>query len=148
MPTEPAATEICRQIVELTPDAILFADREGLIRVWNAGAERIFGFSQAEALGQSLDLIIPEKLRARHWEGYHRVMAGGETHYGSKLLAVPALRQDGGQLSSEFSIVLLRDPAGQILGVAAIMRDISERWQQEKALKARIAALEAEKSPL
>lgn len=147
MPTEPA-TEICRQIVELTPDAILFADREGLIRVWNAGAERIFGFSQAEALGQSLDLIIPEKLRARHWEGYHRVMAGGETHYGSKLLAVPALRQDGSQLSSEFSIVLLRDPAGQILGVAAIMRDISERWQQEKALKARVAALEAEKSPL
>jgi PAS domain S-box-containing protein len=135
-------TDLYRGILENTPDAILFADREGLIRIWNAGAERIFGFSPAQALGQSLDLIIPQKLRARHWEGYHRVMAGGESHYGSKLLAVPALRQDGGQLSSEFSIVMLRDAAGQVLGVAAIMRDVSERFAQEKALKSRIAALE------
>lgn len=141
-------TDLYRGILENAPDAILFADREGRIRVWNAGAVALFGYSEAEALGQSLDLIIPEKLRVRHWEGYHRVMAGGETHYGSKLLAVPALRQDGSQLSSEFSIVLLRDPAGQVQGVAAIMRDISDRWQQEKALKARVAALEAEKIPL
>lgn len=140
-------TDLYRGILENAPDAILFADREGLIRMWNAGAERIFGFSQAQALGQSLDLIIPQKLQARHWEGYHRVMATGESHYGSKLLAVPALRQDGGQLSSEFSIVMLRDPAGQVLGVAAIMRDVSERFAQEKALKARVTALEAERNP-
>lgn len=135
-------TDLYRGILETTPDAILFADREGLIRIWNAGAERIFGFSPAEAPGQSLDLIIPLKLRARHWEGYHRVMAGGESHYGSKLLAVPALRQDGSQLSSEFSIVMLRDALGRVMGVAAIMRDVSERFAQEKALKSRIAALE------
>lgn len=142
MPTDPTAAATYRQIIELTPDAILFADREGLIRIWNTGAERLFGFSQAEALGQSLDLIIPERLRGRHWEGYHRVMAGGETHYGNKLLAVPALRQGGGQLSSEFSIVMLRDADGQVMGVAAIMRDVSERFAQEKAMKARIAAQE------
>lgn len=140
-------TDLYRGILENAPDAILFADREGLIRIWNAGAERIFGFSQAEALGQSLDLIIPQKLRARHWEGYHRVMAGGETHYGSKLLSVPALRQDGCQLSSEFSIVMLRDALGRVMGVAAIMRDVSERFAQEKALKARVAALETERNP-
>lgn len=140
-------TDLYRGILENAPDAILFADREGLIRIWNAGAVALFGFSEAEALGQSLDLIIPEKLRGRHWEGYHRVMASGETHYGSKLLAVPALRQDGRQLSSEFSIVMLRDAVGQAMGVAAIMRDVSERFQQEKALKARVAALEAERSP-
>lgn len=134
-----------QQIIEQAPDAVLFSDREGIIRLWNPGAERLFGFTAAQALGQSLDLIIPEKLRARHWQGYHQVMASGETHYGSKMLAVPALRQDGNPFSSEFSIVMLRDPSGEVLGVAAIMRDISERWQQEKALKARVAALEADK---
>lgn len=143
MSTAPAATAIHRQIIEQAPDAILFADREGLIRLWNVGAERLFGYSQAEALGQSLDLIIPEKLRGRHWDGYHRVMATGETHYGSKLLNVPALHKDGRQLSSEFSIAMLRDCSGEITGIAAIMRDITERWQQEKSLKARLAALES-----
>lgn len=143
----PSTLEIYRQIIEQAPDAILFADRQGLIRIWNAAATALFGYSEAQALGQSLDLIIPEKLRARHWEGYHRVMSTGETHYGSKMLAVPALRQNGSQLSSEFSIVMLRDPAGQVLGVAAIMRDVSERFAHEKALKARVAALEAERNP-
>lgn len=143
MTDNPMPAEMYCQLVDLAPDAILFADREGLIRLWNAGAVALFGFSEAEALGQSLDLIIPEKLRGRHWEGYHRVMASGDTHYGSKLLAVPALRRDGSQLSSEFSIIMLRDGGGQVLGVAAILRDVTERWQQEKALKGRIAALEA-----
>lgn len=143
MTDNPMPAEMYRQLVDLAPDAILFADREGVIRIWNAGAVALFGFSEAEALGQSLDLIIPEKLRGRHWEGYHRVMASGDTHYGSKLLAVPALRRDGSQLSSEFSIVMLRDGSGQVLGVAAILRDVTERWQQEKALKGRIAAMEA-----
>lgn len=142
MTDNPMPAAMYRQLVDLAPDAILFADREGLIRIWNAGAVALFGFSEAEALGQSLDLIIPQKLRPRHWEGYHRVMAGGETHYGSKLLAVPALRQDGSQLSSEFSIIMLRDALGQVMGVAAIMRDVSERFAQEKALKSRIATLE------
>ncbi|MCK4509688.1 MAG: PAS domain S-box protein [Desulfuromonadales bacterium] len=136
---------LSQQILALAPDAILFADREGIIRLWNQGAERIFGCSAEEAVGQSLDLIIPEKLRARHWEGYHKTMATGETRYGTEMLAVPAMHQNGSRLSTEFSIVLLSDDDGKPFGVAAIMRDITERRQQEKELRDRLAELEAGK---
>lgn len=128
-------------IVEKAPDAIMYADRDGVIRLWNDGAQRIFGATKAEALGCSLDLIIPERLRARHWQGYHQSMATGETRYGHQLLRVPALKGDGDQFSSEFSIVLVRDESGQPLGVAAILRDVSAQWQREKELKDRIAVL-------
>lgn len=133
-----------QQIIAQAPDAILFSDRDGIIRLWNRGAERIFGFSAEQAIGQSLDLIIPEKLRVRHWEGYRKTMASGETRYGSKLLAVPALRQDGSRLSTEFSIVMLLDDDNNPLGVAAIMRDVTERHQQEKELRTRLAELESD----
>lgn len=133
-----------RSIIEYAPDAIMFADREGLIRIWNHGAEEIFGYTAAEALGQSLDLIIPEKLRGRHWEGYWRVMATGVSRYGAReLLAVPALRKSGEPLSVEFSIVMPPDPEGRPLGVAAILRDVTARWQKERELKVKLAALEA-----
>lgn len=133
-----------RTILQRAPDAIMFADREGLIRIWNRGAEEIFGFTAAEALGQSLDLIIPEKMRGRHWEGYWRVMATGVSRYGAReLLAVPALRKSGEPLSVEFSIVMPPDSEGRPLGVAAIVRDVTVRWQKERELKARLAALEA-----
>ncbi len=131
-----------RNIIDQAPDAILFADREGIIRLWNAGAEAMFGFPAAEALGQSLDLIIPERLRERHWEGYRQVMATGLTRYGKDLLSVPALHRNGSQLSSEFSIVMVTDGPGQVLGVAAIMRDVTARWRKEKSLKERLAKLE------
>lgn len=135
-----------RTILELAPDAIMFADHEGIIRMWNRGAERIFDFTAAEALGQSLDLIIPEKMRGRHWEGYRRVMATGISRYGSsELLAVPALRKSGEPLSVEFSIVMPPDSEGRPLGVAAIVRDVTVRWQKERELKARLAALEVER---
>lgn len=136
-------TKLSAEILALAPDAILYADREGIIRLWNKGAERIFGHAAKEAIGQSLDLIIPEKLRARHWEGYHKTMATGETRYGTELLAVPAMHQSGSRLSTEFSIVMLCDGAGKPLGVAAIMRDVTARHQKEKGLLERIAALEA-----
>jgi PAS domain S-box-containing protein len=135
------ANDLWRVIVEKAPDAILFADHEGLIRLWNEGAERIFGVSREAALGCSLDLIIPEKLRRRHWDGYYRVMAGGQSRYGTELLRVPALKGDGGQFSSEFSIVMVRDDAGKALGVAAILRDVSAQWQRERELKARLEEL-------
>lgn len=134
---------LSRQILEQAPDAIMFSDRQGVIRLWNYGAERIFGFSAEQALGQSLDLIIPEKLRARHWEGYHKTMATGETRYGTDLLAVPAMHQSGARLSTEFSIVMLLADDGKPLGVAAILRDVTERHQREKQLRDRIAELEA-----
>ena len=131
-----------REIVDGSPDAIVFSNRDGLIELWNRGAENIFGYKAQEALGQTLDLIIPEKLRARHNEGYRKVMATGSTRYGRELLAVPAMRKDGTRISIEFSILLVRSPSGEISGAAAIIRDVTARWQKEKELKDRLAALE------
>jgi PAS domain S-box-containing protein len=132
-----------QRIVEDNPIAILFADRDGKIRFWNAGAEATFGYSAEEALGQSLDLIVPEKQRPRHWEGWERVMATGVTKYGRDPLAVPALRKDGSRISIEFNIILLRAPTGELLGAAAMVQDVTARWQQQKEMNARLAALEA-----
>lgn len=141
--TAHAHESLCRQIVDGSPDAIIFADRDGIIRLWNAGAEAMFGYRADEAVGQSLDLIIPEKLRPRHWEGYHKVMATGVTKYGRDMLAVPGVRKDGARISLEFTVVLVRNADGQPLGTAAVMRDVTARWEREKALKERLAALEA-----
>ena len=135
--------KLSQEILALAPDAILFADRDGIIRLWNQGAERIFGCKAKEAIGQSLDLIIPEKLRERHWDGYHKTMATGETRYGTDMLAVPAMHHDGSRISTEFTIVLLREENGQPLGVAAILRDVTAQRQKEKGMQDRIAELEA-----
>jgi len=143
--TELLFPKIYEQIIEQAPDAVLLADRDGIIRLWNRGAELVFGFTAVEALGQSLDLIIPERLRARHWEGYHRVMATGETRYGTKMLSVPALHRDGRQLSCEFSIVMLKGEEGELIGIASIMRDVTAAWQREKELRAKLAALQERK---
>jgi PAS domain S-box-containing protein len=103
----------------------------------------MFGHTKVEAVGQSLDLIIPENLRGRHWEGYYRVMESGESHYSVDLLSAPALRKDGTRISTEFSMVLLKREDGKVLGVAAVIRDVSARWQREKELKERIRELES-----
>lgn len=125
--------EIVRQIVANAGDAILYTDRDGVIRLWNAGAEAIFGFTADEVLGRSLDVIIPEKLRGRHWDGYHRVMGGAPSRYAAgELLAVPALRKDGERISIEFSIVPIADANGAPIGVAAIVRDVTARWRKER----------------
>ncbi len=146
MPNDPPAW-MYRAIVEHTQDAIILADRDGVIRLWNEGAETIFGYRADEAIGQTLDMIIPERLRGRHWEGYRKVMATGVTKYGREFLAVPGTRKDGTRLSLEFTIMLLRDETGALLGPAAIIRDVTARWQQEKALRERLAALEAGRAP-
>lgn len=132
-----------RRIAEGVGDAFIFADREGRIRLWSPGAETMFALPREKALGRSLDLIIPGPLRERHWEGFRRVMATGETRYGQELLAVPAVTGDGHRISIEFSIALIRDENGAILGAGAIVREVTERWQKEKALKARLAELES-----
>ena len=134
---------LCREIVDRAQDAIILADRDGVIRLWNPGAEAMFGYRAEEALGHTLDLIIPERLRARHWAGYRAAMATGTTRYAGQVLAVPATRKDGASISVEFTIVLLHDPTGTMLGPAAIVRDVTARWEQERELKKRLSALEA-----
>jgi PAS domain S-box-containing protein len=133
--------ELHRLIVVQAPDAILYADAAGTIRLWNRGAERIFGCPAEQAIGQSLDLIIPDRLRPRHWQGWQQVMATGESRYGEALLRVPALREGGAQFSSEFSIVMIKDAAGQVQGVAAILRDVTAQWEREQALNRKIRDL-------
>ena len=129
--------DLAARILDGSPDAILISDRMGTVRHWNRGAERIFGFLNAEAIGSSMDLIIPGRLRARHWAGWDRAMKAGATQYGSgQLLAVPALHKDGRQISIEFSIQLLKDASGQVEWVAAVLRDVTERFEREKALRA------------
>jgi PAS domain S-box-containing protein len=135
--------DLCQRIVEHTQEAIIYADRDGLIRLWNQGAQAMFGYEDKEAIGQSLDLIIPERLRSRHWQGYRHVMETGVTRYGSETLAVPAIRKDGQRLSIEFIIVLMPDTNGNPIGTAALIRDVTTRWQQEKVQQERLAALEA-----
>jgi PAS domain S-box-containing protein len=134
---------LSESIVEQVPLAIIFGDREGIVRLWNAGAEAMFGWSADEALGKSMDMIIPEKHRARHWEGYDRVMATGTTKYGKSVLAVPALTKDGRRISVEFNVALLKDAAGRVLGAAACIQDVTARWERDKELRVRLAELEA-----
>lgn len=129
-----------RVLMEAAPDAIIFADREGAIRFWNTGAERLFGFAAAEALGRPLDIIVPEPQRVRHWSGFRRVMETGESRYGSgDVLAVPGLRKDGRRISLEFTIVPLRDASGRMEGMAAILRDVTQRFEELRALKRQVA---------
>ena len=133
---------LCETIVDQSSIAIVFGDRQGVIRLWNRGAEAMFGWTAAEALGQSMDMIIPEKHRQRHWEGYDKVMESGVTKYGQSVLAVPALTKDGRRISIEFNVVLVKDAEGRVLGVAATMQDVTARWERDKALRVRLAALE------
>ena len=125
-------------------EAIVAVDRAGAIRFWNPGAERLFGFAAAEAVGRSIDLIIPEPQRARHWAGFRRVMDTGESRYGQgDLLAVPGLRKDGARVSLEFTIVPLRDEEGRMEGMAAVLRDVTGRFEELRALRRELAAARA-----
>jgi PAS domain S-box-containing protein len=129
-------------MVEHAPEAIIYAGTGGMIRFWNHGAERIFGFSEAEVLGKSLDVIIPENLRKRHWDAYLQTMRTGHTRYGEgNVLAVPAVRKDGTRISIEFSILLFRNRQGHMLGAAAILRDVTSRFEEMKALRREVGGL-------
>ena len=122
------------------PDAIIYADPQGIIRFWNHGAERVFGFAEAEALGQSLDIIVPERLRARHWAGYAATMRSGGTRYGAgQILAVPAMHKDGRRISIEFTILPFRDNHARIIGIAAMLRDVTARFEEIRKLRRRLA---------
>lgn len=130
---------VAEAILAARSDAVIAADRDGIIRFWNPGAERILGFARDEVLGQSLNLIIPERLQQRHWDGYKRVMQTGESRYReSDVLAVPARRKDGASISVEFTIVPLRE-SDRLVAIVAIMRDVTKRFEETRALKRRLA---------
>jgi PAS domain S-box-containing protein len=131
---------VAEAILSSWGDAVIATDREGVIRLWSPGAERIFGHSAEAALGQSLDLIIPERLRARHWDGYRQVIETGESRYNhGDLLSVPSIRNDGKRISVEFTIVPLKNEAGRIDGIAAVMRDVTARFEEVKELRRKLA---------
>lgn len=123
-------------------DAIVIADRDGRVVLWNAGAEKLFGYGAAEALGESLDLIIPERFRARHWAGFRATMETGQTRHAGAVLQVPASHRDGRRMSIAFTVALLTDAEGRVTGIGAILRDDTARWQTERELRARLAAME------
>ncbi len=132
------------QVVEALGDAIVVSDASGAITLWNPAAERLFGFTQVEALGNTLDLIVPERLRERHWAGYRRTMASGETRYAHDVLRVPAVHKDGRALSIAFTVGLLYGPQREVTGIVAVIRDETSRYTEERKLRQRIAELEGQ----
>ncbi len=138
---------VIREAAAHAPDAIVIVDAIGVIRYWNSGAERIFGYRADDMIGSTLDPVIPERLRQRHHDGFRAAMARGESHYGADdLLAVPACHAEGWTISIEFSVTLLADATGTVEHVAAIMRDVTARRAREQELRHRLAVLE-EQSP-
>jgi PAS domain S-box-containing protein len=132
-----------QQLVEVIGDAVIASDTDGIITMWNPAAERIFGFTEIEALGQSLDLIIPESQRNSHWDGYRRTMHTGETRYATDVLRVPAIHKEGHRLSIAFTVALLYSAEQQVTGIVAVVRDETTRFNEERSLRKRLAALEA-----
>jgi len=131
---------LAKAVLSARSDAIIAADHDGIIRFWNPGAERIFGHASGQAIGRSLDLIIPERLRTRHWDGFRHTMETGQSRYGEgDLLSVPALRKDGATISVEFTIVPLKTEAGRMTGMVAILRDVTERFEEMRQLKRKLA---------
>lgn len=140
--TPDADSHLFHAIVVEAPDAIIFADRLGAIRVWNGSAEALFGYCAAEVLGGSLDLIIPERFRRAHWEGFHQAIDAGRTKHGRRVLTTRSMHKDGSTLYVDLSFSLVRNADGTVAGAMAVARDCSERYRSERALRARLAELE------
>jgi PAS domain S-box-containing protein len=134
-------------LVRALGDAVIVADAEGRIQLWTPAAERILGYAASEAVGQSLDLIIPERFRSRHWAGYREVMRTGVTRYGADVLRVPAIRKGGQSISIAFTVALVQDGDGHVTRIAAVVRDETTRWAEEQALRRRVAELERRPRP-
>jgi len=131
-----------QQLISAVGDAIVVCDPSGAITLWNPAAEYIFGFTEGEALGQSLDLIIPQRLRQRHWDGYHKTMHTGQTRYGHDVLRVPAAHKDGRAMSISFTVALLYSADKKITGIASVIRDETSKFNEDRALRKRLAELE------
>lgn len=131
-----------QQLASALGDGVIVCDAAGSIIFWNAAATRIFGFTESDAIGQSLDLIVPQRQRDRHWEGYHKTMATGQTRYGNDVLRVPALHKEGKPLSIAFTVAMLHAPDGEVSAIVALVRDETERFAEDRKLRARLAQLE------
>lgn len=131
-----------RQLVEAVGDAVMAADASGAITLWNPACERIFGHTEAEAMGKSLDMIIPQRQQQRHWDGFAKTMASGKTKYGTTVLRVPAVHKDGHSLSIAFSVAMLFTPEQKVDSIVAVVRDESAKFAEDRALRKRLAELE------
>ena len=137
--------EIADALVRQAPDAIVFADTGGVIRFWNAASTRIFGFTEEQAIGESLDLIIPERFREAHWKGFDRALQDRITKYAGQALATRSVRSDGVQIYVELSFAIVLGDDGKVLGAVSHARDITERFEQDRANRKRLQELEAER---
>ena len=133
-----------RELVGAIGDAVIASDPGGAITLWNPAAERMFGHTEAEAMGKSLDLIIPQRQQQRHWEGYEKTMATGQTKYGNDVLRVPAVHKDGHTLSIAFTVALLHAADGKVSAIVAVVRDESSRFAEERGLRKRLMELESQ----
>lgn len=135
-------------LVAAIGDAVVVCDTAGRVVVWNAAAERMFGFTRAEALGQRMDMIVPERLRKRHWEGYDQSMLSGKTRYAHDVLRVPAVDKAGRAMSIAFTVFMLYDAEGRVTACGSVIRDETERFAEDRALRKRVAELEAQLAAL
>lgn len=133
-----------KALVTSVGDGVIAADTSGAITLWNPACERMFGFTEAEALGKSLDLIVPQRQQKPHWEGYHKTMATGITKYGNDVLRVPAVHKDGHTLSIAFTVSMLHQPDGAVSTIVAVIRDESAKFAEDRQLRKRLMELEAQ----
>lgn len=131
-----------KQLIEAVSDAIIVCNASGDITLWNPAAERMFGFTESEALGQSLNLIIPERQRQRHWNGYHKTMHTGQTRYGNEVLQVPALHKNGSTLSIAFTVAMMYSAEKTVTAIVAVIRNETSRRKEEQNLRQRLEQLE------
>ena len=134
--------DLCQAIVEQAPEAIIFADRDGAIQLWNGGAETVFGHTADEAMGQSLDIIIPERLRRAHWDGFNHAINTGQQKYVNRVLTTRSMHKNGTKLYVDLSFALVRDAADVVIGALAVGRDCTARYLADGVLRARLKELE------
>jgi PAS domain S-box-containing protein len=136
--------DLCRALIEQVADAVIFADRDGLIQLWNAGAEAVFGYAPDEVLGRRLDVLIPERLRSAHWTAFDKAIATGRTKHGRESVTTRSIHKNGSDLYVDLSFAVVKDQAGRVLGSVAVARDITSRFQTDRESRRRIAELEAQ----
>lgn len=141
---DPGTTIDLRQLLAAVGDAVVVTDGDSRVVFWNPACERMFGYTEREALGASLDMIIPERLRKRHGDGYAQTMRTGETKYGTTLLRVPAVHRDGSAMSIAFTVAMLDGTDGKPVAIAAVIRDETSRFDEDRALRKRLAELEVQ----